>query len=142
MNNTHDQINTWLFRRAEGAQLNDAGVAAVQRDSQTVVVIELATDGSHCHLSSLIRPVGDTERGQILATALELNRFGKPLAGCWIAWEADLDSLLLCHNLGLAEIDEIAFNHVLDNFIAAIDVSRAQLDMHTDRTTAREMLER
>ena len=62
-----------------------------------------------------------------LFAALELNRFGKPLGGCWLAWEPDLQMLTLNWNLVLADADDFAFGNALDNFIAAIDTARAEL---------------
>lgn len=126
----HDPIQTlsgWLAGRAPNASLDSAGVAALRRDDATLMVIEVPPESDICYLSCLVATVDETVRMSMLSTALELNRFGKPLGGCWLAWDVELDALILCHNLIISKIDEIEFNNVVDNFLGAVDVSRAQL---------------
>ncbi len=120
-------INHWLAQRIPGAQLDEAGVAAIRRDDDSVVVIEVPANSELCHLCALVAPLPEVAREAALLAALELNRFGRPLGGCWLAWEDDVQMLTLCHNLHVPGADAIAFGNTLDNFLIALDHARALL---------------
>lgn len=66
-----------------------------------------------------------------LITALELNRFGRPLGGCWLAWDTDVSMFALCHNLRIPDNDEQSFNNILDHFLMSIDLAREQLSIRS-----------
>jgi hypothetical protein len=102
-------------------------VAAISRDDETLVVIEIAEDGVICHLYAPVTRPPDEMYEIALITALELNRFGRPLGGCWLAWDADVSMFSLCYNLRIPDSDEQTFNNTLDNFIMSIDLAREQL---------------
>lgn len=121
------RIESWLADKVPGAAFDDAGTASVQRDADTVVVLELSPSADICHFCALVAPLSEDMPEASLFAALELNRFGKPLGGCWLAWEPDLQMLTLNWNLVLADADDFAFGNALDNFIAAIDTARAEL---------------
>lgn len=125
MTMARDSVNQWLAARVPGAGLDDSGVAAVKRDEDTVVVVEVPTGSETCHLCALIAPLPEVEREAALLAALELNRFGRPLGGCWIAWENEIQMLTLCHNVYVPACDGIAFGNTLDNFMIALDEARA-----------------
>lgn len=125
MTTTRDSVNQWLAARVPGARLDDSGLAAVKRDEDTVVLVEVPTGGETCHLCALIAPLPEAEREAALLAALELNRFGRPLGGCWIAWENEIQMLTLCHNVFVPASDGIAFGNTLDNFMTALDEARA-----------------
>lgn len=125
MTMAQDSVNQWLAARVPGARLDDSGVAAVRRDEDTVVLVEVPSDGETGHLCALIAPLPEEAREAALLAALELNRFGRPLGGCWIAWENDIQMLTLCANVDVPTSDAIAFGNTLDNFMVALDQARA-----------------
>ncbi len=127
MEESRMRIESWLADKVPGAAFDDAGTASVQRDADTVVVLELSPSADICHFCALVAPLSEDMPEASLFAALELNRFGKPLGGCWLAWEPDLQMLTLNWNLVLADADDFAFGNALDNFIAAIDTARAEL---------------
>jgi len=120
-----NQVNHWLQERAPGAELDADGVAGLQRDAQTVVVLEVPAGGEVCHLYAPVAPLPEEAIAPALTAALELNRFGRPLGGCWLAWDPDVHMLTLCHNLHVPATDALAFNNTLDNFIDSLDSARA-----------------
>ncbi len=134
-------VNAWLTSRVSHAVLSNTGVAALRRDDETLLVLEVPPKGDICHFSSLVTAVDAEARTSVLATALELNRFGKPLGGCWLAWDADTDSLLLCHNLRISKTDEIEFNNTIDNFLFAVDASRKTVKAVVSEVAATDMLD-
>jgi len=99
MEESRMRIESWLADKVPGAAFDDAGTASVQRDADTVVVLELSPSADICHFCALVAPLSEDMPEASLFAALELNRFGKPLGGCWLAWEPDLQMLTLNWNL-------------------------------------------
>ena len=136
-----DRVNAWLASKVPAASFDQSGTASVQRDSDTQVVLELSPSEEICHFCAIVAPLDEEMPEASLFTALELNRFGKPLGGCWMAWEPDLQMLTLCWNLELADADQISFSNAIDNFIAAIDSARRELLPQSEEPAPPAMLE-
>ena len=132
MAENRERINHWLAAKVPGASFNHAGIASIQRDPDTQVALEMSPSGELCHFCALIAPLDEESPESSLFAALELNRFGKPLGGCWIAWEPDIQMLTLCWNMALASADEISFSNAIDNFISALDSARRELKPHPE----------
>lgn len=120
-------LDHWLAAKVPGAHFDSSGVASIQRDPDTQIALELSASGELCHFCGIVAPLDEDQPVASLFAALELNRFGKALGGCWLAWEPDIQMLTLCWNMDLATSDDISFSNAIDNFIAAIDVARAEL---------------
>ncbi len=127
MTDHRDRIGRWLAGKVPGAAFDEAGTASIERDPDTVVVLELSPTADICHFCALVAPLSEEQPEASLFSALELNRYGKPLGGCWLAWEPELQMLTLNWNLVIADADELAFGNALDNVISAIDAARAEL---------------
>ena len=112
-----DSVNQWLAGRVPGLGLDGEQVAALSRADGTVVVIEVDAEAGLAHLSSVVCPLPDDGPEDALFTALQLNRFGRPLGGCWLAWDDGLQVFLLCHNALIARMDE----HGRDRVEVALD---------------------
>ncbi|MCE2871537.1 MAG: type III secretion system chaperone [Oxalobacteraceae bacterium] len=130
-------VERWISTRITDVRFDEHGVAAIMRDDETLVVIEVAADGIICHLYAPVCRPPDEMPEIALITALELNRFGRPLGGCWLAWDADVSMFALCHNLRIPDNDEQTFNNTLDHFLMSIDLAREQLSTRSqsDNTT-------
>jgi hypothetical protein len=120
-------VEGWLNSRITDVSFDEYGITAIKRDEETLVVIEVAADGIICHLYAPVCRPPDEAPDIALITALELNRFGRPLGGCWLAWDADVSMFVLCHNLRIPDNDEQMFNNTLDHFLMSIDLARKQL---------------
>jgi hypothetical protein len=136
MSTNKDRANLWLAAKVPGASFNQVGIASIQRDPDTQLILELSPSEEVCHFCAIIAPLDEQMPEVSLLTALELNRFGKPLGGCWLAWEPDIQMLTLCWNLELADADEISFSNAIDNFIAAIDSARSELMPQSEEPVA------
>ncbi len=123
-----DQLNHWLAQRVHGAALDEDGISGLLRDDQTLIMLEVPAHSSLCHFSApaVALPEDDPVAG--LLTALELNRYGRPLGGCWLAWDPDIQRLMLCFNLLIPDSDARSFENALDNFIAALDLVRSSFN--------------
>jgi hypothetical protein len=141
MAQNRERANLWLAAKVPGASFNPAGIASIQRDTDTQVVLELSSSEDLCHFCAIVAPLDDAEPEANLMAALELNRFGKPLGGCWIAWEPELQMLTLCWNMELANADQLAFSNAIDNFIAAFDSARNELIPQTEDSASSALLE-
>lgn len=127
MQNHQNKVNQWLHNRSPGAALDDTGVAALQRDADTLIVLEVPAQSEVCHLYAPVAALPEDDQEAAMQTALELNRFSRPLGGCWLAWDPDSQVLTLCHNLSIDKNDEIVFNNTLDNFLHSLGTARALL---------------
>jgi hypothetical protein len=101
-------------------------VAALQRDADTLIVVEVPERSETCHLYAPVAALPDDDQEAALRTPLELNRFARPLGACWLAWDPEAQVLTLCHNLSIDKSDEVVFNNTLDNFLHSLDTARAQ----------------
>jgi hypothetical protein len=127
LSNAITVVERWLSTRITDVSFDEHGVSAISRDDETLVVIEIDEDGVICHLYAPVCRPPDEMYEITLITALELNRFGRPLGGCWLAWDANVSMFSLCYNLRIPDSDEQTFNNTLDNFIMSIDLAREQL---------------
>lgn len=117
-------VERWLRDRIPDARFDDEGIVALERDDETIIVIEVAANGVLCHLYAPVCRPQEKAPELMLITALQLNRFGRPLGGCWLAWDPDLGMFALCYNLRIPDTDALAFNNTLDNFTVSIDQAR------------------
>lgn len=127
MSKTESIVNQWLSQRVPGAMLDASGIAIIRRDGDTAIVLEVPAGSEVCHLCALVAPLPEVAREAALLAALELNRFGRPLGGCWLAWEDEVQMLTLCHNLLVPVTDATGFGNTLDNFLVALDYARGHL---------------
>ena len=119
-------VNQWLSEREPGLYLDEDGVAGLQRDSETLLILEVPADSKVCHLYAPVATLPEENPELALYTALELNRFGRPLGGCWLAWDPEIAMLTLCYNLHVQTADSISFNNTLDNFLVTLDQVREE----------------
>ena len=117
---TREIISDWLNERISGAILDDDGIAGLQADDGNIIMLEVPENSLTCHLSAPAIALPENEPVAGLFAALELNRYGRPLGGCWLAWDPDIEMLMLCFNLYIPTSDVIGFNNALDNFDAAL----------------------
>lgn len=124
-------VERWLSARIPDAQFDDEGALALERDDDTMIVIEVATNGVICHLYAPVCRPPEQAPELMLITALQLNRFGRPLGGCWLAWDPDIGMFALCYNLRIPDTDAPAFNNTLDHFASAVDQARRLLSTNS-----------
>jgi hypothetical protein len=127
MSDVLQTIHLWLQRRVPGSGFDDEGVAALKRDNDTLLMLEVPATQDVCHFYAPVAPLPEEDRDTVLLGALSLNVGGKAFGGCWLAWEDELQMLVLCWNLALQRADEIAFNNAIDNFMRALDEARSML---------------
>lgn len=122
-----NKVNHWLHDISNELRLDEDGITGIARDDATVAMIEVNDADNVCRLYAIACPLpeADTEAG--LYAALELNRLGLPLGGCWLAWDSDINMLCLCNNLYIPAFDTITFHNALQNFFNAIDIARSEL---------------
>lgn len=132
-------VERWLSMRVPDASFDEDGVAALVRDDETMVIIEVDQSGTICHLYAPVCRPPDHAPELTLLFALELNRFGRPLGGCWLAWDPDVSMFSLCYNLRIVDNDMQSFSNTLDNFIASIDIARRHLNPSTNPSAISEI---
>lgn len=74
-----------VAERVSGATLDDDGIAGLQADDENIIMLEVPENSQTCHISSPAMALPENEPVAGLFAALELNRYGRPLGGCWLA---------------------------------------------------------
>jgi hypothetical protein len=143
--NSRDIVSNWLTGRVSGATLDDDGIAGLQAEDGNIIMLEVPENSLTCYLSSPALALPENEPVAGLFAALELNRYGRPLGGCWLAWDPDIQMLMLCFNLYIPAFDVLGFNNMLDNFAAALKLVQSSfneqqlIDTHTGRVAHVEL---
>lgn len=127
MRNYTDDINHWLNQSAPGSELDENNLAALQRDDKTIMLLELEKESDMCHFYAHLLALEKNTTGSIIYKALTLNQFGRPLGGCWLSWDSEINMLCLRHSLNLINADQIIFNNTIQNFINSLDTARSLL---------------
>jgi hypothetical protein len=126
--NSREIVYNWLADRVSGATLDDYGIAGLEADDGNIIMLEVPENSQNCHISSPAMALPENEPVAGLFAALELNRYGRPLGGCWLAWDPDIEMLMLCFNLYIPTSDVVAFNNTLDNFSASLKLVQSSLN--------------
>ncbi len=127
MGRHRENIERWLAAKIPGAGFDEAGAARISHEPDAIIFLELSPEEDICHFCALVAALHEDMPQASLFAALELNRFGKPLDGSWLAWEPEAQRLSLCCNLALDTADEARFGKTFDRFITALDAARTSL---------------
>jgi hypothetical protein len=120
MSESISKINQFLAELIHGAKLDMYGAIEIQRSDHSVINIEVTKDSDVCHLYANVVSFHENEDESTFYTALEMNRFGRPLHNCWLALNSETRMLSLCHNLYIPLTDSAFFNQTLDNFMRTL----------------------
>ena len=127
MHETIILVNSWLHEINTDIALDDDGNTIIQRDPHTAILLEVTEGTRLCYFCAPVTTLPEYNPAAGLHTALTLNQYGRPLCGCWLAWEPEINMLCLCHSLYLHKADAISFNNTLQNFMIALDEAREKL---------------
>ena len=122
-------VNHWLRLRSPESQLDEDGMALLSAEDQNVIALEVLENSDVCHFYAPVCPVSPDMPEADLYFALELNRFGRPLGGCWLAWDPEFAMLTLCHNLHIPSSDAISFSNTVDNFFASLREAQERINL-------------
>ncbi len=129
MNLHANTVDHWLHLHADGIQLDDEGIALIPGagDEESVLAIEVPDNSDVCYFYAPVCPLSADAAETELYQAMELNRFGRPLGGCWLAWDPEFAMLTLCYNLHIPSSDSIAFRNTIDNFFSSLKEAKRRL---------------
>jgi len=136
------QVNQWLQATpgAEAVRLDDSGAASLQADDDVLLLLQAPEQGGICRLCSAVMSAPPPPLLTLwLRSALELNLYGAPLGGCWLAFQPEEAILALCYNLEIAHTTAADFANVLQNFTLA--VRKARFALSPDEETVAELEE-
>ncbi len=128
------QLDHWLYAIHPDCKLDEEDGVILETENQSPFLISLSEKSALCHFYAPLNSLPYDDLEALFIQALELNTYGIPLGGCWLAWEDELNMLCLRYDFNLARGDQIAFLNTVQNFIAALEIAKAQLSENTQES--------
>ncbi len=125
-----DTVNHWLaaLPATPAVALDGDGICALQQDKDVLVMVEVPEGSPLCLLYSPVMPEPEAAFLQEwLASAMALNLYGRPLGGCWLAYDRGNAVLVLCYNLPVDRTSSHEFANALQNLVASLKAARVAL---------------
>lgn len=141
-----DIVNQWLSQLQPELRLNELGYCSLA-DEDVVLVAEVPGTTEHCHVFGVVMPAPEAAYFPLwLQEAMRLNLMGRPLLGCWLAYDPEESALFLCHNLRIDRTSADDFETMVNTMVALIKTLREQLtpeeatldELREDEELARE----
>ncbi len=120
-------VDRWLSQRLPNTSFDEDGIASLGINERTAVFLEIPVESEVCHFYAPVSMLDTEAPDKDLYGALTLNRFGRPLGGCWLAWDPELGMITLCYNLHIPSSDAVSFCNAIDNFAVALSEARSAL---------------
>jgi hypothetical protein len=117
------QLDHWLYAINPDLKLDENDGVYIETERHSPILISLAEQEPICHLYAPLPSLPYDDLEALFIQALELNSYGIPLGGCWLAWENELNMLCLRYDFNLAHSDQVSFQNTIQNFISAITIT-------------------
>ena len=117
------QIDHLLYAINPDLKLDENDGVFIETERHSPILISLAEQEPICHLYAPLPSLPYDDLESLFIQALELNSYGIPLGGCWLAWENELNMLCLRYDFNLARGDQASFQNTIQNFISAMGIT-------------------
>lgn len=117
------QLDHWLYAIHPDLKLDENDGVYIETERHSPILISLSEQAPICHLYAPLPSLPYDDLEALFIQALELNSYGIPLGGCWLAWEDELNMLCLRYDFNLASGDQFSFQNTIQNFISAMEIA-------------------
>ncbi len=117
------QLDHWLYAIHPDLKLDENDGVYLETEGHSPVLISLSEQKPICHLYAPLPSLPYDDLEALFIQALELNSYGIPLGGCWLAWEDELNMLCLRYDFNLSRGDQVSFQNTIQNFISAMGIT-------------------
>jgi Tir chaperone protein (CesT) family len=127
-------VSQWLTELHPELKLNEQGYCALA-NGDVALVAEARESTGQCHVFGVVmpRPEGSAFTAW-LQEAMRLNLMGRPLLGCWLAYDPEDGALFLCRNFPIAKTDAAEFAAAVESMASVVVAVRERLSL--DEETA------
>ena len=120
------QLDHWLYAIHPDLKLDENDGVFINTEHQSPILISLSEQAPICHLYAPLPSVPYDDLEALFIQALELNSYGIPLGGCWLAWEDELNMLCLRYDFNLASGNQTTFQNTIQNFVSTLEITKSQ----------------
>lgn len=122
------QLDYWLYTIHPDLKLDENDGVFIETADHSPILISLAEKFPICHLYAPLPSAPYDDLEVLFNHALELNSYGIPLGGCWLAWDVELNMLCLRYDFNLTRGDQTTFQNTIQNFISALEITKSQFE--------------
>lgn len=127
-----EKINEFLRPRIPNDLLGEYGSITLEKINHPPITLDITNNSEVCHLSAPVASISETNALPLLWSALELNSLSYGNHECWIAKNHEEETLSVCRNLVIPELDADNFNQALDEFFEIASGLRSSLLLEID----------
>lgn len=122
-----EKINEFLRPRVPNDLLGEYGSITLEKTNHPPITLDITNNSEVCHLSAPVASIPENNILPLLWSALELNSLSYGNQECWIAKNHEEETLSVCRNLYIPELDAENFNQALDEFFEIASSMRSFL---------------
>ena len=130
-----EKSNEFLRPRIPNDLLGEYGSITLEKINHPPITLDITNNSEVCHLSATVASIPETNAIPLLWSALELNRLSYGNHECWLAKNHEEETLSVCRNLVIPELDADNFNLALDEFFEIASGMRNALFIDMDNTS-------
>jgi hypothetical protein len=127
-----EKINEFLRPRISNDLLGEYGSITLEKINHPPITLDITNNSEVCHLSAPVASIPETNALPLLWSALELNSLSYGNNECWIAKNHEDETLSVCRNLVIPELNADNFNQALDDLFDIASGIRSSLLLDID----------
>jgi hypothetical protein len=127
-----EKINEFLRPRIPNDLLGEYGSITLEKINHPPITLDITDNCEVCHLSAPVASIPETNALPLLWSALELNSLSYGNNECWIAKNHEDETLSVCRNLVIPELNADNFNQALDDLFDIASGIRSALLLDID----------
>ena len=127
-----EKIIEFLRPRVPNNLLGEYGSITLEKINHPPITLDITNNSEVCHLSATVASIPETNALPLLWSALELNSISYGNQECWIAKNHEEETLSVCRNLVIPELNNKNFDLALDEFFNIAPNMRDALLMDVD----------
>jgi hypothetical protein len=127
-----EKIIEFLRPRVPNNLLGEYVSITLEKINHPPVTIDITNNSEVCHLSAPVASIPENNAFPLICTALELNSINFGNQECWIAKNHEEETLSVCRNLVIPELDIENFDQALDEFFEIASNMKSALLIDVD----------